>query len=43
MSINISNGDKVIMENVPLYYHEFHKVFVKEMQTALPAHCPQVS
>ena len=41
MSINISDEDKVLMENVPVYYHEFHKVFGKEMQLAFPAHGPQ--
>src|SRR4029077_6705717 len=40
-SITISAEDQLLLENVPVYYHEFHKVFGKEMQSVLPEHGPQ--
>ena len=41
MSISIEEENKILMENVPVFYTEFHKVFGKEMQTELPEHGPQ--
>ena len=40
MSISVSNENKLLMENVPLYYQKFEKVFGKEMQSELPEHGP---
>ena len=42
-SISVSTDDKHILleAGVPAFYHEFEKVFGKEMQSALPAHGPQ--
>ena len=41
MTISIEEENKILMENVPIFYTEFHKVFGKEMQTELPEHGPQ--
>ena len=41
MSISTADSDKILLEDVPVFYHEFSKVFGKEMQTALPQHGPQ--
>ena len=42
-SISISTDDKntLLEASVPAFYHEFEKVFGKEMQSALPEHGPQ--
>ena len=41
MSISVSNGNKLLMENVPLHNKRFEKVFGKEMQSELPKYNPQ--
>ena len=41
MSISTTDSDKILLEDVPVFYHEFPKVFGKEMQTALPQNGPQ--
>ena len=42
-SISVSTDDKntLLEAGVPAFYHEFEKVFSKEMQSALPEHGPQ--
>ena len=42
-SISVSTDDKntLLEAGVPALYHEFEKVFGKEMQSALPEHGPQ--
>ena len=42
-SISVSADDKntLLEAGVPAFYHEFEKVFGKEMQSALPEHGPQ--
>ena len=41
MSISIEEENKILMQNVPIFYIEFHKVFRKEMQTELLEHGPE--
>ena len=41
MSTSTPDSDKILLEDVPVLYHEFSKVFGKEMQMALPQHGPQ--
>ena len=41
MSISMSDENQVLMENVPLHYQKFEKVFGKEMQSELPEHGSQ--
>ena len=37
----MSDDNKLLMENVPLHYQKFEKVFGKEMQSELPEHGSQ--
>ena len=41
MSIPTADSDKILLDNVLVFYHEFFKVLGKEMQTPLPQHGPQ--
>ena len=41
MSISVADADKNLLENVPIYYQEFAKVFGTTMQSVLPEHGPQ--
>ena len=41
MSISIADSDKIVLQDVSVFYYEFSKVFRKEMQMALPQHGPQ--
>ena len=41
MSVSVSVENKLLMENVPLHYQKFEKVFGIEMQSELPEHGPQ--
>ena len=41
MSISVSDENKLLMENVPLHYQKFEKVFGKEMLSESPEHGPQ--
>ena len=41
MSISVADADKILLENIPIYYPEFAKVFGTAMQAALPEHGPQ--
>ena len=40
ISISMADENKILMESVPLYYHNFNRVFGKEMQAALPEYGP---
>ena len=40
MSISTANSDQILLEDAPVLYHEFSKVFGKEMQTVLPQYGP---
>lgn len=41
MSISAADSDKILLQDVPVFYHECGKVIGKEMQMALPQHGPQ--
>ena len=41
MSISVSEENKLLIENVPLHYQKFEKVYGKKMQSELPEHGPQ--
>ena len=41
MSISVSDENILRMENVPLHYQKFEKVFGTEMQSEFPEHGPQ--
>ena len=41
ISISTDNKNTLLEASVPAFYHEFEKVFGKEMQSALPEHGPQ--
>ena len=40
MSISTADSDRILLEDVPMFYHEFSKVFGKEIQMALLQHGP---
>ena len=40
ISISTADSDKILLGDVPVFYHEFSKVCGKEMQTALAQHGP---
>ena len=41
LSVSADNKNTLLEAGVPAFYHEFAKVFGKEMQSALPEHGPQ--
>ena len=38
MSISVGNANKILLENVPIYYQDFAKVLGTAMKSALPEH-----
>ena len=41
MFISTTDSDKILLEYLPVFYHEFSKVLSKEMQSGLPQRGPQ--